>query len=220
MRSPGPDERGVTVVESAMTLSILAIALVLVFSAFGSMMNGFAGSDERTVNLAEGRLIMERTTRDIRTAFRLDAASSPFLVAKPNEIAFFANLGSDGRPTKVHFFIDATSTLVEEGTPADAASSAPNYTFTGAPVVRMVGTYVVNGSGPNPPFEFFDLNNVLLAFDPTCSCLAATDLPKVNAVGIRFAVRRSTSLSVQPTTILNRVRLPNVDYNPLTVGGP
>lgn len=193
-----------------MTLSILSVVLVLVFSAFGSMMNGFNGANERTVNLAEGRLIMQRTTRDIRTATRLGASTSPFTLAKGNEITFYANIIT-GLPTRVHFFIDSQNRLVEETTPADSGSG-PNYTFTGTTTLRMVGTYVVNGPGPNPPFRFFDVNNTLLAFDPSCACLSPADVVKVDAVGIRFSVRRSTNLSVQPTTIVNRVRLPNVDY--------
>ena len=37
----------------------------------------------------------------------------------------------------------------------------------------------------------------------------------MNAVGITFAVRQSTNYKVPCATLVNRVRLANVDYNPI-----
>jgi hypothetical protein len=101
---------------------------------------------------------------------------------------------------------------------ADAASSAPNYAFTGVAQIRMVGSYVVNGQSSKPPFEYVDAANTSVPMSSGCGCLVDADRLKVRAVGVRFSVRHSTSLKVAPTTLETRVRLPNVDYNQLTPG--
>ena len=54
---------------------------------------------------------------------------------------------------------------------------------------------------------------------PAASLTAANRL-QVNAVGITLAVRQSTNFNVPYTTLINRVRLPNVDYNPLPSPSP
>jgi hypothetical protein len=41
-----------------------------------------------------------------------------------------------------------------------------------------------------------------------------SDALQVKAIGVRLSIRKDTSLSVADTTIENRVRLPNVYYNP------
>jgi len=43
--------------------------------------------------------------------------------------------------------------------------------------------------------------------------LSSTNRLNVRAVGVNFTIRRTTSLRVAPTTLLNRVRLPNLDYS-------
>jgi hypothetical protein len=204
------DDAGVTVSEMAITLLLLGIVLSITFAAMSSTQNALRGSDERTGNLAEARLILEQSTRDLRTATRPDSVSSPFTLAKPNELTFAAYLDATGNKSTVHFYIDNTSRLIEEVTDVN-----------GVKKVRMVGSYVVNGASTTaPPFSFFDGSGATLAVDSSCNCLAAADLLKVDSVGLMFQVRHSTGLKVAPTTLVNRVRLPNVDYNPLTTGGP
>ena len=59
-----------------------------------------------------------------------------------------------------------------------------------------------------PIFRYFDAN----ANELTAAPLSATDRLAVNSVQITLAIRRSTTLPVANTTIVNTVRLPNVDY--------
>ena len=44
--------------------------------------------------------------------------------------------------------------------------------------------------------------------------LSAANRLQVNAVGITLSVRQSTNFSVPYTTLINRVRLPNVGLQP------
>ena len=50
--------------------------------------------------------------------------------------------------------------------------------------------------------------------------LSAANRLQVNAVGVTLSVRQSTNYNVPYTTLINRVRLPNVDYNPLPSPSP
>ncbi len=98
-------------------------------------------------------------TKDTRTAVRLQAGTSPFILADKNEVTFYANLNTTDAPKKVHIFIDSASQLKEEvwaGT-----GTKPNYTFPGAAKTRLVGRFVANNAS-KPIFEYLDdANNVL-----------------------------------------------------------
>ena len=210
------DQTGTSVTELMVTIMLLGVVLAVSMTAFLSVQNATTGADERSLNMGQARLLMQRTTRDLRTAVRLQSDQSPFTLAKPNENRFYANLSSSGAPSLVHFYIDSANRLIEERT--DAGGTAPNWTFTGTAKQRYVAEYVVNGTGSNQPFTYYDKAGATLPFDGSCSCLTAADLLRIDSVGITFVVRHSTKLSVTPTTLVNRVTLPNVDYLPLTSG--
>jgi hypothetical protein len=91
---------------------------------------------------------------------------------------------------------------------ADAGSTSPNYTFTGTPKVRFVGRYVAN-TAAEPIFTYFDASGVALAATP----LNATDLLSIRAVQVRLSVKRTTTETMNPVVMVNRVRLPNLDYD-------
>jgi len=46
--------------------------------------------------------------------------------------------------------------------------------------------------------------------------LTADQRLQVDAVRIDLSIRKSTNLSVDPTTVRTTVRLPNVEYTPVT----
>jgi hypothetical protein len=43
--------------------------------------------------------------------------------------------------------------------------------------------------------------------------LTSTEMLQVRSIGITLSIRKSTHLSVKPTTLVNRVGLPNVFYS-------
>ena len=56
---------------------------------------------------------------------------------------------------------------------------------------------------------------VAAPFNSTVQPLSAANRLLVNAISVTLSVRQSTNFSVPYTTLINRVRLANVDYNPL-----
>jgi type II secretory pathway pseudopilin PulG len=159
-----------------------------------------------------------------------------------SELWFYANLTLANQtqaspcPDIVHLYVDSTTNppVLKEQTISDANAAAdapPNCRYGGASApytgtwnTRLVGKYIVNGTAncitPDPVFIYWydDGTGTPAAYpNPTSdsvSLIAAQTL-QVDAVGITFAVRQATNYKVPCATLVNRVRLANVDYNPI-----
>lgn len=201
-------DRGATVTELVVAVAILTVVMAAVFAGMYSMQGAIAGGEERLQNLDEARHLMAVASRDLRTAVRLGAGESPFVYAAGNEAIFHANLDTDGAPKKVRIHIDDEDRLVEEVWEADEGSSAPLYTYSGAPEVRLVGRYLDNDEAV-PLFTYLDTEGNPLGATP----LSEGDRLAVKAVQIKLVVKKATNQPLRATTLVNRVRLPNVDYN-------
>jgi len=205
------DERGQSsMAEVMMTVLLLGIVMTFVYKAIDSTQYAIAGETARLANLDEARTLMAVTTKDLRTATRLVPGTSPFVAASDKDITFYANLNNTtGGPRKIRIYVDSTSELIAQAWAPDAGSVAPNYTYTGTAVPRYVGRYVANASN-QPIFTYYDINGTQL---PSGS-LSAADLLAVYSVKVTLVVRKQTTLPLRPVTLVNRVRLPNVDYQP------
>jgi prepilin-type N-terminal cleavage/methylation domain-containing protein len=214
-------ERGQTLFEVIIVVALLGVVLSLVYEGIDSAAKAIAGTEKRLGNLDEARLLMAVTTKDVRTATRLQAGTSPFVLADKREVIFYANLNNDGSsgsvvdngPRKVRIYVDSTSELIEQVTKPDATSVAPAYTYNGTAANRYVGRYVANAVS-TPIFRYYDSNGVELPNAP----LSAADRLAVDSVGITLSIRRTSTFQLSATTLVNTVRLPNVDYQQ-TLGG-
>ena len=201
----------------AVTL-MLGMVLMVVYRAIDSVTHSIGGTERRLANLDEARILMAVSTKDIRTATRLTAGTSPFVLADKREIIFYANLNNDGSsgsvvangPRRVRIYVDANSELIAEVTKPDATSVAPAYTYNGAATRRFVGRYVANAAS-SPIFRYYDVNSTELTAVP----LSATDRLAARSVKITLSIRRATTFPIANTTLVNTVRLPNVDYQQL-----
>lgn len=200
-------ERGSSMVEVMVTCLLLSIVLAFVFGGVASLQNALAGTERRVVNLNEARVLMATSSKDLRTAVRLQAGTSPFLVADAREVRFYGNINPTTGPKYVRIYVDAQSQLVEEVTTPDVGSVPPNYTYTGQPLVRFVGRYVAN-TAQQPLFRYYDQDGIELTSVP----LSSADRLSVYSVKITMVIRKTTTLPIVATTLENRVRLPNLDY--------
>jgi type II secretory pathway pseudopilin PulG len=257
-------ERGITLVELMVTVSLMTVVLGFVTRGFVGLQNAAAGASLRLQNLEEARTLMNAVSKDLRTAARLSATSSPFDVTLPSsgpaafagwcssgctaptattgitntEVWFYANLtlGTGTNPSPcpdiVHLYVNtlvSPNVLREQVVPADAGGTPPSCSYSVAPTTRLVGTYIANPS-TSPIFTYYydDASGNPACFvngasplNPACPSggsvmpLSAANRLQVNAVSITLSVRQSTNFNVPYTTLINRVRLPNVEYNPL-----
>ncbi len=200
-------ETGITLVELLTTIMILGIVLATIYSGLLSGQDTVMGVNERLRNLDEARVLVNVVTKDVRTAVRLTSGSSPFITADRNEAVFYANLDTTGAPKKVRIYVDGEDQLLEQVWDPDVGSVAPDYTYTGSPSVRFVGQYVANET--TPVFTYLDDDDNPLTATP----LSATDRLAIKAVRVTLEIKRTSSYNDATTTVVNRVRLPNLDYN-------
>jgi type II secretory pathway pseudopilin PulG len=244
------DERGITLTEVVVVVSLLTVVLGSVTAGFISVQNAAAGASLRLQNLDEARILMDAVSRDIRTAARMTATTSPFDVGASSpsgisvpapgfgnaapyvsatEVWFFANLTLAGGsanpcPDVVHLYVDTVASppvLKEQVLSAAAGGTPPSCSYSGSYTTRLLGKYVAN-SGSQPVFTYYydNASGTPTAFSTTLNPLTATNRLQVTMVGITMAIRQSTNYNVPYTTLVNRVRLPNVDYNPLPTPSP
>ncbi len=197
-------------VEIAATLLLLSIVMGFLYKSIDTTQYAIAGETARLANLDEARTLMAVTTKDLRTATRLVAGTSPFAAAADNDVTFYANLNNTtGGPRKIRIYVDSTSELIAQAWTPDAGSVAPNYTYTGVASPRYVGRFVANPSG-QPIFTYYDNTGSQLP----SGALSAADRLRVFSVKVTLVVRKQTTLPLRPITLVNQVRLPNVDYQP------
>lgn len=214
-----PDQRGYTLIELLVALTILAFVLAGMYQGLNNLTSTVVEAEERVVNLDEARVLMATVTKDLRTASRLESTASPFLYADERRVVFYANINTNTGPNRITVFVDATNQFVEQTVAPDAAS-CPNCTYSGTPTTRVVGRWVANRSS-QPIFRFFDGTGAVVAA-PLTDPLEATDsaelalLRTIEAVEVNLSIRRTQTIGSKGTTLINRVRLPNVDYNPPT----
>lgn len=204
-------ESGQTIYEVLAVMFLLSIVLLVVFQGVDSTAKVLSGTERRLTNLGEARTLMAVATKDLRTATRLQAGTSPFVSADKRDVTFYANLNNPSSgPRKVHIYVDSANQLIESVQTPDSGSVAPNYTYTGAAALRFVGRYV-NNAASVPIFTYYDSAGVQLA-----APLTSTDRLAVYSVKISLSIRKQTTLPVANTTLVNQVRLPNVDYQQVT----
>ncbi|MGZ4754668.1 MAG: PulJ/GspJ family protein [Acidimicrobiia bacterium] len=74
-------ERGQTMFEVIAVVTILGIVLAMVYQGINSATQAIGGTEKRLANLDEARTLMAVSTKDVRTATRLQAGTSPFTLA-------------------------------------------------------------------------------------------------------------------------------------------
>ena len=204
------DESGQSsLVEIAATLMVLSIVLSFVYAGIETAQRSLTGEAERVSNLSEAQTLMDVITKDLRTATRLQAGTAPFLAATDRDVTFYANLNdATGGPRKIRIYVDPTSEIVSASWSPDVGTVSPNYTYTGASSLRYVGRYVANTASEHI-FQFYDINSTELT-----TPLSAGGLLAAYSVKVTLIVRKQTNLPVRSVTLMNQVRLPNLDYQP------
>lgn len=196
-------EHGATLIELIVVSSVLVVILTMAMVGLSRLTTAFGDSAMRTENLQEGMILLNVMSKDIRTAARDSASSSPFTEATSGSITFYANLNtsSDAERRTVRIYVDTDTQKIFE------TVTKPG----GSPRIRTVGRYVTNDPLSDPIFTYYDIDGNELTVDEA-GALDATDWPNVRSVKIELWVRKSTDRSLPSTQVATRVRMPNLDY--------
>ena len=166
-------------------------------------------------NLDEARTLMAVTTKDIRTATRLQAGTSPFVQATNTDVTFYANLNNTtGGPRKIRIYVDPTKR-------ADRVGAEPGRRVGRAQLhVHRAGQAPRSSAATSPtPSPRRSSRTTTTAGTPLPAPLTSSGSAR-GVLGEDHPRRsaRPTTFPVADTTLVNQVRLPNVDYQQATGG--
>jgi len=206
-------ERGHTLVEMMIATALLSVVTASAFGVVIVMQNQAVATTDRFTAQGEGQTIADRITKDLRTAVAPTSTTAAFASASATDVVFYASLAdlnTGNGPTRLHAYtslVPGTSVYVfhEDSTQPDVGGTPGNYAYTGTPVNRLDGQYVDTSQ---PIFKYYNSDDQEIVPPIT----ATADLRSIDSVGITLRIRVRPRAPV--VTIVSRVHVRNVDYNP------
>lgn len=214
-------ESGLTLIEMMVVLGILGIVLATLTTGVITLYQASSTVDFGTQNQNQARTAIAVISRDIRAASPVRPSTDPaFLVARPDEASFTANLDDSIRPKLVRLWIDSESRMIEDATPADPDGDPADglvWNVADDAVIRYIAAFVVNdvtvpvfryldGEGDELPYSDDPCPGPSGSVPPPCLDLAARR--EIAIVEVNMSVSSSPSRAAR-FTVSQRVRLPN-----------
>jgi len=231
-REAAPGDEGYTLVEMVVVVGILTVVLAAVQGTL-IMTNKAVGQNAARLDQSQqARVAIDSMTRNLRTAVLpsqlncSSCASAAFINGTATSVAFYANINNDANaigPSQVTYTITA-GVLHETIQPPDAhAVGVYNYTWTScspgpgcSKIDRVLARGVLTAAPAAALFTYYDKSGAAITTLP----LTATDLAKVDSVDVVIQVDSSVSSAINPTTLTQRVTLPNADSVPQPSSSP
>lgn len=214
MRCELRDERGFTLVELLVTMSILSVVMALITGSAIFLQRSINQTDQRFDDLAQARLAMDATSKWLRSAVTVDRAGTtadtqPFLEARRGVVDLMANVGiTDGTnaPKRVRLEIVNGGELREQVW-SGTVNAAGQWTQSGAARTRIIARGVTGSQ----LFTYFDDAGTSLTPAGTAD-MSEADREQVRRVGIDITVEQAPGVDIPPSRLTNRVTLPNQYY--------
>lgn len=223
------DSHGFTLVELLVVVAILGLLLAGLASFAISTMRATQKVDVRTTDHSNAQLAMVVLGRDVRAAVAPIPSEQPsFLIAKPNEAEFTANIGSITRPAEINLSIDEGNRLVEtaieptgsvvnddlEWDEADRSTRyVASFLLNDPDVEPLLRYYRVDRGDPDDPddpgdpLELTELVPDLVAYPDRG--LSTRDRCDIGVVQLTLAVGSDPSGRTERFLLTNEIRLPN-----------
>lgn len=215
------DERGFTLVELLVTMSILSVVMALVTGSAIFLQRSINETDQRFDDLAQTRLAMDATTKWVRSAITVERVrtagtttviyTQPFLQARRSAVELMANVRLDsgagaGAPKRVRLDIVNGDELREQVWTGTIHSSG-DWRQSGLASSRIIA----RGLTDTQMFTHFaeDGTSLTPAGDTD---LTVAQREQVRRVGIDIAVQQEPNVDVPVSELRSRVTLPNQLY--------
>lgn len=232
------DDAGVGLAELLVTMVVMSMVLLAVTTLVVSTHKVSNRTQLLDGNTQQLRIALDQATKTLRAAHQPDPLTPAFLLSTHGTVSgksvvqngrecwFLSNVGPSGTPQLVRYYVDATTKqFIEQTTAPDATSTAPNFTYTGAPLrTRVLANGVsLPSDGAVPIFTYYPG-----AADPTTS--VPYNGPTSTTTGsntVSYAIPDSLLNSISDvrvtlvvtaagptgssTTMTNRIRLVNAD---------
>jgi prepilin-type N-terminal cleavage/methylation domain-containing protein len=208
------DDRGFTLVELLVTMTLLSVVMALITGSAIFLQRSLNETDQRFDDLAQARLAMDVSTKWLRSAVtvaRTDTTedTQPFTQATRARVDFMANVGlsgASGAPQRVELQI-VNGNQLREQVWRGVITAGGEWQPSGAPRTRTVA----RGLTTSQLFTFFDDAGADLT-PAGATNMTVVDRERIRRVGIAISVRQAPVIDVPPSQLNNRVALPNQYY--------
>jgi len=216
LRTGPADERGMSLAELLVAMTIFGLLLVVVVGVFATMMRSTRASNSIDQNVRAASVGMNELVREIRSAAdtpQANAADLPAFSAAGAESMTFTTLvntrSTDPVPQRVAVGLQPTTrALVERIYPAnDAAATYFTYSST-ATTTTLITAVSSTPTGEPALFVYRDAAGNVLA--PSASGLTADQMSDIRSVQITLRVANTASMINNALVLSNTVDLPNL----------
>jgi prepilin-type N-terminal cleavage/methylation domain-containing protein len=218
---------GYTLMEMVVVVMILGIVLAMVQTTLILTQKTVSGSGARVNQTSQANVAISSISKVLRTAVLpsqlsatgLSAGAAAFIQGTKTSVQFYANINNDANvtgPSQVSYSVSAAGLLTEKIQPPDShAAGNYNYTYncSTCAVTRVLARFV---STTQAMFTYYTKTGATIT-DPT---LTASDLAAVDSVDVVVQVKSSANSTIQPTTLYERVTLPNADSVAIATSSP
>lgn len=190
-------DEGTTLTELLVVTMLMGMVLSLVFMMMGAVTKMADGMEARSVATDDGRMAMDRMTRELRQAMEVSDGAGVFTVMAARQCTFYADVNQDGRPERISYRVSSNNLI---RTMTSATNSVPPYTFSTTPSTEVVMS-TVDPLWTAALFTYYDnADPPAVVASPNYADVSAVSLRLVNAVTVnrsKYSVTQATWIKIR-----------------------
>ena len=156
------DQRGFTLVELLVSMTIGVAVLLATFAIFDSALLAQGRVDDRTDSIARGRTAMEQTVQQLRSQVCLGPSLPAIEYGDDDEVRFYADLANTTFVPERHVLTFAGGALTQRDYAGRATGGSPPYAFSATPsrtrVILDRMALATQGGTVVPFFTYYSFN--------------------------------------------------------------
>ncbi|HEY3374825.1 MAG TPA: prepilin-type N-terminal cleavage/methylation domain-containing protein [Candidatus Aquicultor sp.] len=198
MSQPILNDRGMTLPELLIGMSLMLLALTLVYMLFQLAQVNWLNDTQRISARDEAARVIDAIPRKLRGAQAISEGAPIIAAADKNDITFYTNVDTDTAPEKVRYYVQNKSLQLVVTQPS---TTTEPWQYNNPGQTSIVARLLQNDM-TNPLFIYLNASNA----EVTGSPVGQSDLPNICSVKIRAIADDDTS------TALGRIDIDTVIY--------
>jgi prepilin-type N-terminal cleavage/methylation domain-containing protein len=219
------DERGFTLPELLVAMSVGMIVLLAAFMVLDRSFTASGEIADRSDALQRGRQTMDLMTRQLRSQVCLGTTNNPIVSGSPNSVTFYANLSENSQSVQRRTLTYDPPTKQITQSVVTGAGTYPNLTFNGAATtVTLLSNVeqIMDGTTARPVFRYYGYvsGTTTGALESLGATVSPANLGRVAVIKIGFrafpfrSVANNDSVSaVLENDVYSRVAVPTSPQN-------
>ena len=156
-------KKGVSFVEMIIAISIFSLLMIGLSVLFARLWSTQRYTIETGLASFAASRGVSTVIKDIRSARQADNGAFAIESGDDFEIIFYANIDDDADTERVRYFLNTTDDVLQKGvTDPNTGVVPPTYNPGADEVVTDIAGSIVNDTGTEPMFEYFDTNSAQL----------------------------------------------------------